>query len=65
MVGVFAFALALIHGLNIAVRWWQGQPLLTWEYPFLMAFPVLLLIFVTRFSIFRKDCEKCRVDNRD
>lgn len=65
MTGFLAFALVFIHGLNVAVRWWKGLDLQSWEYPLLAVLPFLLAIFITRFSIFRKDCEKCHVDNHD
>ena len=63
----FVFALAFIHGITVVVRWWQGQILEIWEYALLAVFPILLYLFVSRYSIFRKDCQACQwpVDKHD
>lgn len=63
----FGFALALIHGMTVVVRWWRGLPLQAWEYGLLVAFPLLLYFFITRYSIFRKACTACdaRLDKHD
>lgn len=53
------FSLALIHGLVVTVRWWQGETLAQWEYGLLLVYPVLLYVFITRYSIFRKGCASC------
>jgi hypothetical protein len=54
------YGLAMIHGLVVAVRWWQGEALARWEYGLLAIYPVLLYLFITRYSIFRKDCTGCQ-----
>jgi hypothetical protein len=53
------FGLALIHGLVVAVRWWQGDAIEKWEYALLLALPLLLYRFITRHSRFRKGCTSC------
>jgi hypothetical protein len=53
------FGLALLHGTVVAVRWWQGEALARWEYGLLLAWPVLLYVFLRRYSVFRRDCTKC------
>jgi hypothetical protein len=53
------FGLALIHGLVAAVRWWQGEALAQWEYGLLAVYPLLLYVFITRYSVFRKNCTVC------
>ncbi len=54
------FGMALIHGFVTAIRWWQGEALAQWEYGLLAIYPVLLYIFITRYSIFRKGCTSCQ-----
>jgi hypothetical protein len=51
--------MALIHGFVTAIRWWKGEALAQWEYGLLAIYPVLLYIFITRYSIFRKGCTSC------
>jgi uncharacterized membrane protein len=53
------FGLAMIHGLVVAVRWWQGETLAQWEYGLLAICPVLIYLFITRYSIFKKTCTSC------
>lgn len=60
----FAFALMFIHGVNVVVRWWQGASLQHWEYVLLGLMPVLMYLFITRCSIFRKDCTACQTIDR-
>jgi hypothetical protein len=62
LVYFFLFALGLLHGLVVTVRWWQDQPLAIWEYGFLFVFPVLFYLFITRYSIFRRSCNACEVN---
>ena len=59
LVCYMAFGLALIHGLVVAVHWWQGDPLAVWEYGLLAIWPVLLYFFITRYSFFKKGCTAC------
>ncbi len=60
LVYFLAFGLAMIHGLVVVVRWWQGEALARWEYGLLAIYPVLLYLFITRYSIFRKGCTSCQ-----
>jgi hypothetical protein len=53
------FGLALIHGLVVAVRWWQGDTPEKWEYALLLVLPLLLYRFITRHSLFKKGCTSC------
>lgn len=53
------FGLALIHGVVVAVRWWQGETLERWEYALLLVLPLLVYRFITRHSRFRKGCTSC------
>ena len=54
-----AFGLALIHGLFVTVRWWQGEALTGLEYALLAIWPVLFYYFITRYSIFKRGCTAC------
>ncbi len=60
LVNFLVFGLALIHGLVAAIRWWQGDSLEFWEYCLLVVWPVLVYLFIVRYSIFKKDCTACR-----
>jgi hypothetical protein len=55
------FGFLLIESLHVAVDWWQGQLANPgWREMFwLLLLPVLLVIFVRYFSIFRPGCRAC------
>lgn len=55
------FGFLLIESLHVAVDWWQGRLANPgWREMFwLLLLPVLLVIFVRYFSIFRPGCRAC------
>lgn len=61
------FGIALIQSLVVAVAWWQGgfQGLGTAETVWAVLFPVLLLIYIWRFTIFRPGCTSCVASEHD
>jgi hypothetical protein len=55
------FGFALIQSLNVAVAWWQGgfQAPGMAEAAWVALFPVLLFVYIRRFTIFRPGCTSC------
>jgi hypothetical protein len=55
---------AMIESLHSVLAWWrEGTSVLTvGQWILLGLFPVLLFIYVWYFSIFRRDCPRCAVD---
>lgn len=61
------FGIALIQSLVVAVAWWQGgfQALGTAETVWVVLFPVLLLVYIRRFTVFRAGCTSCAAPEHD
>ena len=55
------FGFALVQSVTVAVEWWQGRlaQLGLWEWLWLMLLPVLIVVWLRYFSIFRPICSAC------
>ena len=55
------FGFALVQSVTVAVEWWQGRlaQLGLWEWLWLMLLPVLIVVWLRYFSIFRPSCSAC------
>lgn len=55
------FGFALVQSVTVAVEWWQGRlaQLGPWEWLWLVLLPVLIVVWLRYFSIFRPGCSAC------